>query len=200
MDNLATLGSKGEKLLTSASPVIGGQVADNTMVDDAFDGQTTTNTECQVVICLAVALLYLSINREPVFNRPMKGDLTKAILNQVVRMSHKGSRQNMRNGKEQISHRMSERLKVDYILKLGQDEKTRLGFLCGGTENGSKSDPSCCDLNWSCLDLKFRINFLNSQRYIFFKRYHFSTLQQIVGYTFLTLSSEFFCAFSAKSP
>ena len=46
MDNLATLGSKGEKLLTSASPVIGGQVADNTMVDDAFDGQTTTNTEC----------------------------------------------------------------------------------------------------------------------------------------------------------
>ena len=166
MDNLATLGSKGEKLLTSASPVIGGQVADNTMVDDVFDGQTTTNTECQVVICLAVALLYLSINREPVFNRPMKGDLTKAILNQVVRMSHKGSRQNVRNGKEQISHRMSERLKVDYILKLGQDEKTRLGFLCGGTENGSKSDPSCCDLNWSCLDLKVRINFLNknSQR------------------------------------
>ena len=81
MDNLATLGSKGEKLLTSASPVIGGQVADNAMVDDAFDGQTTTNTECQVVVCLAVALLYLSSNRELVSNRPMKGDLTKAILN-----------------------------------------------------------------------------------------------------------------------
>ena len=145
------MGSKGEKLLTSASPVIGGQVADNAMVDDAFDGQTTTNTECQVVVCLAVALLY---NMELVSNRPMKGDLTKAILNQVVRMSHKGSRQNVRNGKEQISHRMSKRLKVDYILKLGQDDKTRLGFLCRGTENGSKSDPSCCDLNWSCLDLK----------------------------------------------
>ena len=47
---------------------------------------------------------------------PMKGDLTrnlaKAILNQVVRMSHKGSRQNVRNGKEQISHRMSKRFKI----------------------------------------------------------------------------------------
>jgi hypothetical protein len=41
----------------------------------------------------------------------MKGDLAKAILNQVVRMSHKGSRQKVRNGKEQISHRTSKRLK-----------------------------------------------------------------------------------------
>ena len=46
-------------------------------------------------------------------------------------MSHKGSRQNVRNGKEQISHRMSKRMKVDYILKLEQDNKTRLGFYAG---------------------------------------------------------------------
>jgi hypothetical protein len=70
LDNLATLGSKGENLLTSASPVIGDQAADNAMIDDAYDGLTTTNTECQSVDCLAVALLYLSSKRELVSNRP----------------------------------------------------------------------------------------------------------------------------------
>ena len=70
LDNLATLGSKGEYLLTSASPVIGDQAADNAMIDDAYDGLTTTNTECQSVDCLAVALLYLSSKRELVSNRP----------------------------------------------------------------------------------------------------------------------------------
>ena len=43
-------------------------------------------------------------------------------------------------------------------------ELARLGFVCGGSENSSKSDPSCCDLNLSCIDLNLRINFLNSQK------------------------------------
>ena len=49
---------------------IGDQAADNAMIDDAYDGLTTTNTECQSVDCLAVALLYLSSKRELVSNRP----------------------------------------------------------------------------------------------------------------------------------
>ena len=49
-------------------------------------------------------------------------------------------------------------LRLTNILKLGQTS------FMWGSENGSQSDPSCCDLNWSCLDLKLRINFLNSQR------------------------------------
>ena len=62
---------------------------------------------------------------------PMKGDLAKAILNQVVRINHKGSRQNVRKSKEQISHRMSKRLILIIFSNLNKTTKPDWNFYAG---------------------------------------------------------------------